>query len=61
MARLLTMVENGLRIDPTDVNMQEQIDAAAAERAAEEAEKLAEEAEEVQEIVEQEATEGQAE
>ena len=52
---------NGLRIDPTDVNMQEQLDAAAAERAAEEAEKLAEQAEDVQEIVEQEATEGQAE
>ena len=52
---------NGLRIDPTDVNMQEQLDAAAAERAAEEAEKLAEQAEEVQETAEQEATEGQAE
>ena len=52
---------NGLRIDPTDVNMQEQLDAAAAERAAEEAEKLAEQAEDVQEIVEQEAIEGQAE
>lgn len=55
---------NGLRIDPTDVNMQEQLDAAAAERAAEEAEKLAEQAEqaeEVKEIAEQEATEGQAE
>ena len=52
---------NGLRIDPTDVNMQEQLDAAAAERAAEEAEKLAEQAEDVQEIVEQEATEVQAE
>ena len=52
---------NGLRIDPTDVNMQEQLDAAAAERAAEEAEKLAEQAEEVKETAEQEATEGQAE
>ena len=52
---------NGLRIDPTDVNMQEQLDAAAAERAAEEAEKLAEQAEDVQETAEQEATEGQAE
>ena len=52
---------NGLRIDPTDVNMQEQLDAAAAERAAEEAEKLAEQAEEVKETAGQEATEGQAE
>jgi len=52
---------NGLRIDPTDINMQEQLDAAAAERAAEEAEKLAEQAEKVQETAEQEATEGQAE
>jgi len=40
---------NGLRIDPTDVNMQEQLDAAAAERAAEEAEKAAEEAEKLAE------------
>ncbi|MBQ7092344.1 MAG: L,D-transpeptidase [Clostridia bacterium] len=40
---------NGLRIDPTDVNMQEQLDAAAAERAAEEAEKLAEQAAEAAE------------
>ena len=52
---------NGLRIDPTDVNMQERLDAAAAERAAEEAEKLAEQAEEVKETAGQEATEGQAE
>ena len=44
---------NGLRIDPTDINMQEELDAAAAERAAEEAEKAAEESDEVTDTVEQ--------
>lgn len=38
---------NGLRIDPTDVNMQEQIDEAAAKRAGEQAEKAPEEAAEL--------------
>lgn len=38
---------NGLRIDPTDVNMQEQLDEAAAKRAGEQAEKAPEEAAEL--------------
>ena len=38
---------NGLRIDPTDVNMQEQLDEAAAKRAGEQTEKAPEEAAEL--------------